>query len=337
MRRKLIAAAILGLVVSAPAQAQDAVKFKFSHWVIPGHPVSKWIQSWADDLRAKSSGKIDIQVFPSMQLGGPAEHYDMVRRGTVDMAWILHGYTSDRFPLTTLFDIPFTVDDGVVASKVIDHPELRSKYLDREVRGVKNLVLFTNQPAHLFTANKPVRVPADLKGQRIRFPSTTARRFIEDLGATPIGLPMPALAENLQKGVVDGTITDYGAVGIAFKLGGLVKHATEMRATVVTFALIINPDSYAKLKGPSKELFDKSIQGKGGELGALMDSIDEPGKNIAVKAGLEIIKLNADELAQFKTVGEKVEKEELEAREKKGQPAKAAYALIKKLAAETKR
>jgi TRAP-type C4-dicarboxylate transport system substrate-binding protein len=337
MRHKLIAAAILGLLISAPAQAQDVVKFKFSHWVIAGHPVSKWIQTWADDLRTKSGGKIDIQVFPSMQLGGPIEHYDMVRRGTADMAWILHGYTSDRFPLTTLFDIPFTVDDAVVASEVLDHPELRSKYLDREARGVKNLVLFTNEPAHLFTASKPVRVPADLKGQRIRFPSTTARKFIEGLGATPVGLPMPAMAENLQKGVVDGTITDYGAVGITFKLGGLVKHATELKTSVVTFAFIINPESYAKLNGPLKEMFDQSIAGQAGHLGALMDSIDEPGKKIAVDAGMQIIKLNDSELAQFKAVGDKVREDVLEEREKAGHPAKAAYALIKKLAAETKR
>ena len=337
MRLKLIAAAFLAMFASAPAQAQDVVKLKFSHWVIAGHPVSKWIQSWADDLRVKSGGQIDIQVFPSMQLGGPIEHYDMVRRGTADMAWILHGYTSDRFPLTTLFDLPFTVDDAVVASKVVNSPELRGKYLDREARGVKNLVLFTNEPTHLFTTGKVVRVPADLKGQRIRFPSTTARKYIEALGGTPVGLPAPAMAENLQKGVIDGTITDYGAVGITFKLGGLIKQATELNVWVVTFAFIMNPDSYAKLKGPMKEMFDKSLEGQAPVLGKLMDSLDEPGKKIAVDMGMTINKLKSDEMAQFRAIGEKVTKEVLAERDKAGQPASEAYALIKKLVAENKK
>jgi TRAP-type transport system periplasmic protein len=337
MRRTVFLASLLGLLMAAPAHAQDTVKLKFSHWVIAGHPVSKWIQSWADDLKAKSGGKIDIEVYPSMQLGGPVEHYDMVRRGTADMAWVLHGYTSDRFPLTTLFDIPFTVDDAVVASKVVNNKELREKYFDPEHKGVKNLVLFTNQPTHLYTTGKQIKVPADLKGLRIRFPSATAKRFIEELGATPVGLPAPQMAEGLQKGLIDGTLTDHGAVGITFKLGGLIKQCTELRAYVVTFAFIINPDSYAKLKGPMKEMFDKSVMDQGPELGRLMDSLDGPGKKIAMDAGMQCYTPTPAELAQFKEAGARVEKVVLDEREKPGVPAKAAYALIKKLVAETKK
>lgn len=331
MRRTLLAASLLGLLIAAPAHAQDVIKMKFSHWVIAGHPVSKWIQQWADDLKVKSNGKIDIQVFPNMQLGGPIEHYDMVRRGTADMAWILHGYTADRFPLTTLFDIPFTVDDAVVASTVVNLPDLRSKYFDPEARGVKNLVLFTNQPTHLYTTGKQVRVPADLKGLRIRFPGTVAKKFIEELGGTPVGIPAPAMAESFQKGLIDGTLTDHGAVGITFKLGGLIKQATELRAYVVTFAFIMNPESYAKLKGPLKDLFDKSIMGQGPELGRLMDSLDGPGKKIAMDGGMQVTTLNEGEFAQFRDAGARVEKAVLAER---GARAQEAYAAIKKAVAE---
>ncbi len=337
MRRSLFLATVIGLLFGAPAQAQDVVKLKFSHWVIAGHPVSKWIQSWADEMKAKSGGKLDVEVFSNQQLGPAPDHYDMVRRGTVDMAWILHGYTSDRFPLTTLFDIPFTVDDAVIASKVVNNRMLREKYFDLEARGVKNLVMFTNQPTHLFTASKPVHVPADLKGLRIRFPSTTAKKFVEELGATPVGIPAPAMAENLQKGVIDGVITDYGAVGITFKLGGLVKHSTELRAYVVTFSFIINPNSYAKLKGPVKELFDKSFADKAGELGALMDSLDGPGKKIAVDAGLTPYVPTAQEMAEFRAAGKRVAEATLAERDKPGVPAREAYAAILKVAGETKK
>lgn len=337
MRKALLLASFIGVLAGQPALAQDAVKLKFSHWVIAGHPVSRWIQAWADDMKVKSGGKLDVEVFPNQQLGPAADHIDMVRRGTVDMAWILHGYTSDRFPLTTLFDIPFVVDDAVVASKVANNKMLREKYFDREARGVKILVNFTNQPTHLFTTDKPVHSPADLKGQRIRFPSATAKRFVEELGATPVGLPGPAMAENLQKGVIDGTITDYGAAGITFKLGGLIKHSTELRAYVVTFALIINPNAYARLKGPVKELFDKSFENKEAELGGLMDSLDAPGKKIVVEAGLTPYVPNAQEMAEFRAVGKKVADAVLAEREKPGVPAREAFAAIQKVVAETKK
>jgi len=334
MRRILIAASLLGLLIAAPARAQDVVKLKFSHWTIAGHPVSKWIQQWADDLRVKSNGKLDIQVFPNMQLGGAIEHYDMVRRGTADMAWILHGYTADRFPLTTLFDIPFLVDDAVVASTIVNNPELRKNYFDPEARGVKNLVMFTNQPIHLYTTGKPVRVPADLKGLCIRFPGPVAKRFIEELGGTPVGLPAPAMAESLQKGLIDGVLTDHGAAGITFKLGGLIKTTTELRSYVVTFAFIMNPESYAKLTGPLKDLFDKSIMGQGPELGRLMDSLDAPGKKIAMDGGMQVTPLNEGEFAQFRAAGARVEKAVLDER---GARAREAFALIKKTVAETKK
>jgi len=338
MRRAFFMASVLGLLLSAPAHGQDVVKLKFSHWTIATHPVSKWIQAWADDLRAKSGGKIDIEVFPNMQLGGPVEHYDMVRRGTADLAWILHGYTQDRFPLTTLFEIPFTVDDAVIASTVVNNPELRAKYLDAEVRGVKTLANFTNQPMHLFTANKPIRVPADLKGLRIRFAGNIiVRRLIEELGGTPVGVPASQIADSFQKGLIDGTLTDHGAVGITFKLGGLIKYTTELKASLVTFAIVMNPDSYAKLKGPMKELFDKSIAGQGPELGRLMDSLDAPGKKIAMDAGMQVVPITEAQFAQFREAGARAEKIVLEEREKAGVPAKAAYAMIKTLVADAKK
>jgi TRAP-type C4-dicarboxylate transport system substrate-binding protein len=337
MRRTLFAASVLSLLLAAPAHAQDTVKMRFSHWVIASHPVSQWIQKWADNLRTESGGKLDIQVFPNGQLGPAPDHYDMVRRGTVDMAWILHGYTSDRFPLTTLFDIPFLVDDAVVASKMANHPEFRSKYVDPESRGVKNLVLFTNQPTHLYTTGKVVRVPADLKGLRIRFPSTTSKRFIEELGGTPVGIPAPQMAENFQKGVIDGTLTDHGAVGITFKLGGLIKQCTELRAYVVTFSLIINPASYDKLKGANKEMFDKSFVGMDAELGRLMDSLDGPGKKIAMDMGMQVTTLTEGEFAQFREAGARVATAVVAERDKPGVPAREAYALLQKLAKEVKK
>jgi TRAP-type transport system periplasmic protein len=332
MRRALVAASVLAalsLLMAAPASAQDAVKFKFSHWVIASHPVSQWIQKMADDLRTKSQGKIDIEVFPNQQLGNAVEHLDMVRRGTVDMGWILHGYTSDRFPLTTLFDIPFVVDSAELASRVANDPELRAKYFDPENRGVKTLVNFTNQPTHLYTASKPIRTPADLKGQRIRFPSATAKRFIEELGAQPVGLPGPGMAEALQKGTIDGVITDHGAVGITFKLGGLVKHATELKAYVVTFSIDINPDSYAKLKGPLKEMFDETFKpGTEVVLGNLMNSLDGPGKKIAMDAGMDVITPTEAEMQQWRAIGKKVGDEVVNERAARGVPAKEAFALM---------
>jgi len=169
MRIMGLVCALLLLFLAGPAQA-ETYEMKLGHFLPAGHPMGQYIQSWADDLRTRSDGQLDIQVFPSAQLGPMPDYYDMVRRGQMDIGWILHGATSDRFPLTGLIDIPYTIGSAEIGNLVVNDPAVR-KYLDPEHRGVKVLYLFTHPPAQLHTRGKAVRMPADAEGLRIRFPS----------------------------------------------------------------------------------------------------------------------------------------------------------------------
>jgi len=321
------------LACATPAMAQDVVKLRLSHWVAAGHSMSVWIQKWADDLKAKSGGKLDIEVFPGGQLGPVTDHYDMVRRGTVDIGWILHGVNADRFPLTTLISVPGIAKTSVVGTRILNDKELRDKYFDPEARGIKNLILFTNQGGHLHTAGKPVRAPADLKGLRIRFPSPEAKRYLDELGATSIGVPPTQIAENLQKSVIDGLMIDYGGAGIAFKLGGMLKYTTELGAYISGFALIMNPATYDKLAGANKQLFDASLVGREEEIGKAWDSLDVPGQKALSDGGMQVIKLTEAEMAPFSAAGRKVAQAIVEERTKAGMPAQAIYDRILALAA----
>jgi TRAP-type C4-dicarboxylate transport system substrate-binding protein len=324
MNARILFAAVAATLVSlAPAQAQDAVKLRLSHWVAPGHAMSVWIQNWANDLKAKSGGKLDIEVFPGGQLGPVTDHYDMVRRGTVDIGWILHGTNADRFPLTTLLSVPGIVGTSVAGTKIANDRQLRASHFDPEARGLKNLVLFTNQGGHLHTTGKAVRTPADLKGLRIRFPSPEAKRYLDELGATSVGVPPTQIAENLQKSVIDGVMIDYGGAGIAFKLGGMVKHTTELGAYVSSFALIMNPAVYDKLAGANKQLFDASLTGREEEIGKAWDGLDVPGKQALTEGGMQVIQLSAAERAPFDAAIRKVQTE-LVAERAKANPAAAA-------------
>jgi TRAP-type C4-dicarboxylate transport system substrate-binding protein len=334
MLKKILGALALtgALVIGGGAGAQEKVALKLSHWIGPGHAMAQFLQKWTDELREKTDGRLDIQVFPGGQLGSVQEHYDLVRRGTVDIGWILHGITSDRFPLTSLIDLPYTVDSAVHGTKILNDPEMRGEYLDAEHRGVKVLFLFTHQPAHIHTVSRAINTPEDLNGLRIRFPSATARTYLQELGATPVGIPPTAIAENLQKNVIDGVMIDYGGAGIAFKLGGLLKHSSEIGAYVTSFAVIMNPDSYAKLPDDLKTVFDESLLGREDEIGKGWDGLDVPGKKLLVDGGSVPNVPDETGMQAFRAVGAKVTEQILAEREAKGIPARAAYKKMQELA-----
>jgi TRAP-type C4-dicarboxylate transport system substrate-binding protein len=103
----------VSLLAAAPAQAQTVLRF--SNWIPPTHPISKEvIEVWAKQVEEVTKGAVKVQVLPP--LGGPPGHYDMVRNGTADLAFVVPSYTETRFVLTRGPEMPFYAADSTSAS-----------------------------------------------------------------------------------------------------------------------------------------------------------------------------------------------------------------------------
>ena len=209
--------------VAPAALAQQKHEMKLAYFVGDQHSMSQWLVKWSEQLEKGSGGRIVVKRFPSAQMGPTPQHYDFARTGQADVSWFLHGGTPGRFPLTEIINLPFMVGSSEIGTKTINDGALRSKYLDAEHKGIKVLMLFTHQPGGPHTTKKPIRTLEDFKGLRLRFASPTVRDLVAALGASPVGVPPTEIAEQLQKGTIDGAFMDYGGVGIAFKLGGTIK------------------------------------------------------------------------------------------------------------------
>ncbi len=333
MREKLSAILFgaMALALPASAAAQQKFELKFGHFTPAQHPMSNWIQAWADKIEKDSGGRIAPKIFPGAQLGPPPIYYDAARTGQLEVAWFLSGGTPGRFPLTELINLPYLVGSSEIGTKVLNDKELRSKYLDAEHKGVKLLVLFTHQPGQVHTTRKAIRTVEDMKGLRIRFSSPTIRDFVAALGATPVGVAPTEITEQLQKGTIDGTFIDYGGAGISFKMGGTVKYTTEMYSYVASFGLAMNPAFYDKLPADLKKLVDDSFTGVEKAIGEGWDSIDGPGKKALVDGGAEIIRLSEQETARFRKTGEQVAEDKIKELEGKGLPARAVYNMMREL------
>lgn len=323
--------AIAFALCTTGAQAQQKFEMKLAYFVGDQHAMSQWLIKWSEQLEKGSGGRITVKRFPGSQMGPGQNHYDFARTGQADVSWFLHGGTPGRFPLTEIINLPFMVGSSEIGTKVLNDPVLRSKYLDAEHRGVKLLMLLTHQPGSVHTTKKALRTLDDFKGMRLRFVSPPVRDFVAALGGTPVGVPSTEISEQLQKGTIDGTFIDYGGAGIAFKLGGIVKHTTELYAYVGSFGLAMNEDFWNKLPADLKKLVMDSVTGKEKEVGEAWDSLDVPGKKALMDGGGEAIKLSAADSARVRKIGEQVSEANLKAMEDKKMPARTVYNIMRTL------
>jgi TRAP-type C4-dicarboxylate transport system substrate-binding protein len=328
---RFCAAAALAFGVCAGVQAQQKIEMKLAHFVIDQHAMSQWLIRWSEALEKGSGGRITVKRFPAAQMGPTPAHYDLARTGQADVSWFLHGGTPGRFPLTEIISLPFMAGSAEIGTKVLNDPELRAKYLDAEHKGVKLLMLFTNQPGGPHTTRKAIRNLEDFKGMRLRFASPMVRDFVQALGATPVGVPPTEIAEQLSKGTIDGAFIDYGGAGIAFKLGGIVKYSTELYAYTSSFGLAMNQDFWAKLPPDLKKLVVDTTTGKEKEIGEAWDGLDAPGKKALMDAGGEAIRLSAAENQKVRRIGAELADRRIKELEGKGLPASAVYRTMRAL------
>lgn len=331
-----IARALLALgaaaALSTAAHAQQRIEMKLAYFVGDQHAMSQWLIRWSDELEKRSNGRLVVKRFPGAQMGPTPQHYDFARTGQADVAWFLHGGTPGRFPLTEIINLPFMVGSAEIGTKVLNDATLRAKYLDAEHKGVKVLLLFTHQPGGPHTTKKPIRTMDDFKGLRLRFASPTVRDFVQALGGTPVGVPPTEIAEQLQKGTIDGTFIDYGGAGIAFKLGGIVKYSTELYAYVTSFGLAMNEDFWNKLPPDLKKLVIDTTTGREKEIGQAWDALDVPGKKALMDGGGQAIRFSAEDDAKVRRIGSQVTFTKIKELEDKGLPARAVYEQMRSLA-----
>jgi TRAP-type transport system periplasmic protein len=292
----LASAAALALLPLA-AQASD-VTLRFHQMLPPQATIpAKAIKVWAEKVEKESGGRIKVQRFDAMALGGkPPELYDQAKDGVVDLIWTVLGYTPGRFPKSEVFELPFSTGNAEAGSRAFQ--EYVEKYAMDEFKDVKLIGVHIHGPG-LIHSKDPVTKLEDLKGMKVRGGSRVINIMLEQLGATPVGMPVPAVGEALSKGVISATTIPWEVVP-AVKVQQIVKNHTGFSGSkglyTQTFAVAMNKASYDKLPADLKKVIDaNSGQVAATLFGRAMDNGDKAGLALAQKAGNNILTLDAAE------------------------------------------
>jgi TRAP-type C4-dicarboxylate transport system substrate-binding protein len=306
-RRTLLACASLAFGLGGlPAAAQEIV-LKLHQFLPAQAPVPAGVLvPWMAKIEAESGGRIKFEHYPSMQLGGkPGELIDQVIDGVADVVWTLPGYTPGRFPRTEVMELPFLMTNAEAASRT--YWELGEKYMfDTDFKDVKVIGLWTHGPG-LIHSKDPITTTADLAGVKLRAPTRVTNMMVTALGATAVGMPVPAVPESLSKGVIDATILPW-EVTASIKSSELVKNHTEFPGAPLytsAFVLAMNKDVYDGLPDDLKAVIDANSGADfSANAGAVSQAADAAARQIAVDLGNNLIELSPEQIAEWKTAAQ---------------------------------
>jgi len=315
-RRNFLKAAGAGLAGAAiagrPAAAQEFA-FKLHHFLGAKAPAqTKMMEPWAKAVEANSGGRVKIEIYPGMSLGGrPPELAQQVRDGVVDLIWSLNGYTPGLFQRSEAFELPFVMVNDPRAANLAMYDMFQSDLKD-DYKGMEVMFLHVHAGQGFQMREKEVRKPADLAGLKLRIPNRTGAWMIEALGASPVAMPVPELPQALQKGVVDGALIPWEIIP-ALKIQEQTKYQIEghdmARFGNAVFQVSMNQARWEGLPDDIRKAFrDASGRDWWGEVGNIWRATDDFGIKFAVDAGNIHIVLTEEETNVFRDTLEPVVK-----------------------------
>ncbi len=290
---------------STTTAAEPEVTLKLHH-MLPMSSTAhrRFLVPWADKVMAESNGRIQIDIYPSMQLGGkPASLYDQARKGVADIIWTVGGYTPGRFPKAGVFELPFMPASAKITSMALQ--EYAEQEMQDSFADVQLLALHTHAPGSIHSRTTPVSRLEDLAGLKIRASNKQMADALTLAGASPLFMPVPSVPSAFSKGVLDAALLPYEVVA-PLKIHQMVDYHTEIHGDrglyTQFFIFAMNKDAYAKLPADLQKVIDNNSGiSTAGWIGAAWDESEQAGRKAAVEEGNQILVLSDSETARWKT------------------------------------
>jgi C4-dicarboxylate-binding protein DctP len=242
--------------ILAPVALAQPVVMRVSHQVPPAHHLSKLLQEFANDVKARTNGTVDVQLFGSEQLAKAGENFPQVARGNIEAAVSVNFQWGATIPEMSVTLIPYYMTD-LEKIKRFTTSDAR-KLLDEklEAHGVHSVGWFYITRQSIFTSGKkPIITLDDFKGLKIRGLNSLTDHALTAVGAAPSAMPGSEVYQALQAGVLDAGLTDLSAA-YSRKYYDIQKYGTVAPYFTVFFHLYVNPQWWSKLTPAQRQAID---------------------------------------------------------------------------------
>lgn len=281
----LCSALLLSLSLAASA---DPIVIKFSHVVANNTPKGKASDFFAKRAAELTKGKVKVEVYPNSSLYKDKEEMEALQIGAVQMlAPSLAKFGPLGVKEIEAFDIPFIFDNYAELHKITQGPIGASLLAKLEPRGIKGLAFWDNG-FKSFSANTPIKTPADLKGKKMRIQSSKVlEEEMRSVGAIPQVIAFSEVYQALSTGVVDGTENPISNF-YTQKMYEVQKYLTLTNHGYLGYAVIVNKkfwdglptDIRGQLEQAMKEATDYANKIAQEENDTALEEVKKSGKTI---------------------------------------------------------
>jgi TRAP-type C4-dicarboxylate transport system substrate-binding protein len=297
------------------------IELRFAQPFSPKHTMQqKVFEPWAEKISELTQGKVKVTFYPGGALGKATDHYELAEKGIADIVFVLQDYTPGRFPMTSVFELPFMVPSAEKTARAMWKTYEKFPEFQKEYDKVKVLALFCHDGGHFNTVKKPIRSLKDLKGMKFRTASPHVTEALKIFGAVPVNMPVTETYTALERGVVGGTVLPWEG-NFIFKLAELLKYGTEVDFYTMTMMVVMNKSKWNSLPADVKKVIDDtSGMILSEQAGRVYDEVRPFMKEQCLKKGMELVSLEPAEKEKLEALTLPLRNEWIKDMESKGLP-----------------
>jgi TRAP-type transport system periplasmic protein len=299
--KSVSAAVMAAALIPSAASAAPEFKLTFStYWPTTYGYLYDPIVSFAEKVKQRSNGRIEVEIFHSAQLFGGKEEMGALERGDIDLASPLDTYNTGLVPALGISSMPFMWPNPDAIQKTLD-AGLFDLGINQAMakRNVKVLNVAAGGPYQIYGKGFSVRKPADLKGKKIAVSGTAASKAMELIGAAPTSMSSSDLYVALQRGTIDATSRPF-LTGIGRKLYEVLDNVTVVNMSYFTTFLSINMDTWNRLPADLQKVVQDAANERSQEQLKLLNDYIANAKPLFEKNGVNFYVAPPNELQAFK-------------------------------------
>jgi tripartite ATP-independent transporter DctP family solute receptor len=283
-RRELLLAGAALLAAPAVLRAEPT-RLRIGHGLPASHPVHPSMQHFADIVRERTGGAIEIAIFPDGQIGQEVNLVAQVQAGKLDFAKASASVLERSASAYRVFSLPFIFRDRDHWARVTTNSVGDSILASTASIGLVGLTYY-DAGARSFYGKKAIDHPDDLKGLKIRIqPSPTMSRMMKLFGAQGVEMSWDQVYTALRLGLVDGAENNVSAL-IVGKHGEVVTHYSRNEHTMVPDVFVISAQRWQLLTGPQQTIMREAAAASYARMNELWSAFEAGARKSAEAMGV---------------------------------------------------